>query len=235
MAITQCRECGDKVSTEAATCPHCGTPETTRQSEEVLDQELEDWVYERISRGWATPRVLDNLLARKIPRAIAVRYISAAADRLEATGKDRPYVPPPYTPRRKAAKGTPSTQAWSCVGCLVLILGTVLILTMFVMSSNSGSAGGGSEDRDRGNMAYFRCQDNVKARLRSPSTADFPFLDFQVTRRGTSAYVVTSYVDAQNAFGATIRSNFVCTIEYQSGDDADPRSWNLIDLTMVER
>jgi hypothetical protein len=29
MAITQCRECGGKVSTGAVTCPHCGAPAPT--------------------------------------------------------------------------------------------------------------------------------------------------------------------------------------------------------------
>ena len=29
MALQPCRECGDKVSTEATTCPHCGTPRPT--------------------------------------------------------------------------------------------------------------------------------------------------------------------------------------------------------------
>ena len=29
MAIIRCRECGDKVSTDAAACPHCGAPQRT--------------------------------------------------------------------------------------------------------------------------------------------------------------------------------------------------------------
>jgi len=28
MALTKCRECGGQVSTEAATCPHCGAPQS---------------------------------------------------------------------------------------------------------------------------------------------------------------------------------------------------------------
>lgn len=30
MALGQCRECGKQVSTEAASCPHCGVPQPTR-------------------------------------------------------------------------------------------------------------------------------------------------------------------------------------------------------------
>lgn len=32
MALTQCRECGKEVSTEALTCPHCGVPRPTAPS-----------------------------------------------------------------------------------------------------------------------------------------------------------------------------------------------------------
>src|SRR2546426_4174285 len=32
MALTQCRECGTQVSTEAPTCPHCGVPRPTASS-----------------------------------------------------------------------------------------------------------------------------------------------------------------------------------------------------------
>lgn len=34
MALEACRECGEKVSTEAETCPHCGVPDPTYQRKE---------------------------------------------------------------------------------------------------------------------------------------------------------------------------------------------------------
>ncbi len=36
MALTGCRECGQQVSTEAATCPHCGTPTPTGKAGRCL-------------------------------------------------------------------------------------------------------------------------------------------------------------------------------------------------------
>lgn len=44
--------------------------------------------------------------------------------------------------------------------------------------------------------------------LKSPSTAKFPPLAFEVTDLGNMRYKVISYVDSQNGFGATIRSNW---------------------------
>lgn len=67
-------------------------------------------------------------------------------------------------------------------------------------------------------------EDAVKANLKAPSTAKFPgvILDadqwsFKATFKGTSdgnvLYQIQSYVDAQNSFGAMLRSNFVVTVE----------------------
>ena len=52
-------------------------------------------------------------------------------------------------------------------------------------------------------------QEYVKTILRSPSTADFPWFDWQISKSyfdGTAT--VSSYVDAKNAFGAEVRSYF---------------------------
>lgn len=79
---------------------------------------------------------------------------------------------------------------------------------------NTGSSG-----------AYFACQDFVKERLKSPSTAKFPLdLYTAVTRVGTT-YVVKSYVDADNSFGAPIRSSYVCEVQNSGG------TWTLLSLT----
>jgi len=44
MALEPCRECGQQVSTEAPTCPHCGVPSPTREGRTVedLSNEMEE-------------------------------------------------------------------------------------------------------------------------------------------------------------------------------------------------
>jgi hypothetical protein len=49
---------------------------------------------------------------------------------------------------------------------------------------------------------------------------------------GTDRYLVTSYVDAQNAFGATIRNNWRCEIQYTCGESGDQSNWRLISLDL---
>lgn len=52
-------------------------------------------------------------------------------------------------------------------------------------------------------------QEYVKTILRSPSTADFPWFDWEISKNYfENTATVSSYVDAQNAFGAEVRSYF---------------------------
>lgn len=52
------------------------------------------------------------------------------------------------------------------------------------------------------------CQEQVKERLKSPSTADFS--DVEVSADG-DLYTVSGVVDAENSFGAKTRSSWTCT------------------------
>ena len=62
-------------------------------------------------------------------------------------------------------------------------------------------------------------QEEVKKQLMSPKSADFPwgFNEYNITYQGESEdglymYSVESYVDAENSFGAEIRSEYMCMI-----------------------
>jgi len=73
----------------------------------------------------------------------------------------------------------------------------------------------------------------VEMQLISPKSADFPWLDYNCWRdaKDSNTFLVKSYVDAENAFGAMIRHKYECKLRYISGDWADPRNWELISLT----
>lgn len=83
-------------------------------------------------------------------------------------------------------------------------------------------------------VAITYCKDRVKNSLRSPSTADFPFFSDAVydgNRRATLA----SYVDAQNGFGATVRTNFVCVVEYSgNGSPSSFTNWKVVDFAVLQ-
>lgn len=83
-------------------------------------------------------------------------------------------------------------------------------------------------------MAKTLCEDRVEKSLRSPSTADFPFFD-QAVYDGNRRATLASYVDAQNGFGATVRTNFVCVVEYSgNGSPSSFTNWKVVDFAVLQ-
>ncbi|ACL75200.1 hypothetical protein [Ruminiclostridium cellulolyticum] len=64
-------------------------------------------------------------------------------------------------------------------------------------------------------FAWTAAKKEVKERLKSPSTADFPFSynEQYIKEVETKTFIIKSYVDAENSFGANIRSNFIVKIK----------------------
>ena len=90
-----------------------------------------------------------------------------------------------------------------CLGFLVI----VAILSVVLPDPDP------SEERESSTMTVVadRCVEGVKARLRSPSTADFPLgISLEVQLVNDTLATLRSRVDAQDALGATIRTNFYC-------------------------
>ena len=84
---------------------------------------------------------------------------------------------------------------------LLLVISSILILS---------SACGSSDPKID---AWVCAQDVVESRLKAPSTADFcSYPEATVTDLGNNEYRIEGYVDAQNSFGATIRSHFTVTL-----------------------
>lgn len=109
-----------------------------------------------------------------------------------------------------------------------------LAVVVLVVGAIIGAATGGGDDEggDRELAAFDVCRDFVKDRLRSPGSAEFRnyFQDdgeVVVTGSGDGPYVVSSTVDSQNGFGALLRSDFTCTVNYTGGSN-----WRLVDLQM---
>ena len=81
-------------------------------------------------------------------------------------------------------------------------------------------------------LIIISAQEDVENNLKAPTTAEFPgeVLEadqWNVSRDGTT-YVITSYVDAQNSFGAMIRSNFQVTYEWDGSTDTVPTLTDIV-------
>jgi hypothetical protein len=82
------------------------------------------------------------------------------------------------------------------------------VVVAAVALASACSAGGPSESD-----AEVSCEERVESQLRSPSSADFT--GTTATEVTESEYRVTGEVDAENAFGAEIRSSFTCTVQFR--------------------
>ena len=70
--------------------------------------------------------------------------------------------------------------------------------------------------------AFVMSQSFVKDRLKAPSTASFPYITddgVSVTKQEGCSYSVRAYVDAQNSFGAKIRTRYSVNVRPGDGDN----------------
>lgn len=81
--------------------------------------------------------------------------------------------------------------------------------------------------------AYIISQDAVKSVLLSPSTADFPFMDYRGTEYSPGRFIIDTQVDSQNGFGAMIRSEFRVHLSYIGGDWANSNNWTIEDIEKI--
>jgi len=77
-----------------------------------------------------------------------------------------------------------------------------------------------SDDSDDFKTCWYLAKEAVKNNLKAPSSADFPLLYENISiQKSGRTYVVKSWVEADNSFGAHIRNNFTVTLEKDSLDD----------------
>lgn len=98
---------------------------------------------------------------------------------------------------------------WGCVGCAVLPVVIFAVVTIVGLVTPD-------EPYDSNNEyeAIAQCEDRVEDLLKAPATAEF-----DSSAVGSGTWTVTGTVDAENGFGAMIRSDFQCTVVIE-GDQA---------------
>ena len=75
--------------------------------------------------------------------------------------------------------------------------------------------------------AWYTCEIFIERVLKAPTTADFEhFNEERVYSIDANIWAVQMYVDAQNSFGAQIRSEFYCETQYFPNED----EWRLLEI-----
>lgn len=89
---------------------------------------------------------------------------------------------------------------------VILFVGVGVVLSIMT----SGSKGSKKTAKLDEWSAQVACEQAVSERLKSPSSADFS--GWTRTDNGNNTFAITGYVDAQNSFGAKVRTQFRCTV-----------------------
>ncbi len=98
-------------------------------------------------------------------------------------------------------------------GFIKFMLIGVLIIGAFFALSQCGSSGPSKDDGPKAVQDFElrdMCEQWVKNQLKAPSTAKFS--DHAIKSTGANNWTVTGAVDADNSFGAAIRSTWSCEI-----------------------
>jgi len=119
---------------------------------------------------------------------------------------------------------------------MVVLVGSALFAAAFLYIAGDGQSPSISPERGASEnleiMAFVHAKEFVKLALKSPSSADFSLLDFGSAHLGNNRFQVASYVDAENEFGAKVRSNWAATLRYLGGDEAGIENWELEKLVI---
>lgn len=79
--------------------------------------------------------------------------------------------------------------------------------------------------------AYVMSQNFVKRELKSPSSASFPSItQVSAVAVGGCKFDISAFVDAQNGFGAQIRTHYTAKMEYLP----DTKMWRALNLNIIQ-
>jgi hypothetical protein len=174
-------------------------------------------------------------IKRSAPPATSNKTLTSCPDCGKSISKSAKACPgcgaPIMSKVDKVAQGLGDVgKALAAVGCLLpmLLVGGCLIVAVATTEVPPW------DQQDNSTMALTMMEKFVRQRLKSPSTAEFPgvfdgAMD-HVERLDDHQYMITSYVDSQNGFGAVVRTNYAGIIQQTSEDD-----WQLIGLEMKQQ
>ena len=77
-------------------------------------------------------------------------------------------------------------------------------------------------------------QDFIKQELKSPTSAEFHTKPEWYTVTKDSIYKVISTVDADNSYGAKLRSRYMVILKYTGGDPYSPKNWYARHVELME-
>ncbi|NDK92726.1 hypothetical protein GPY57_00110 [Photorhabdus laumondii subsp. laumondii] len=118
-----------------------------------------------------------------------------------------------------AKQGDSKILGYDSFEWIMACIAFIIILVIFV--SCSGKSPSPKEDYcSDDKMAYIYAEKLISSNLKSPSSAKFAsYYDVKSTQLEDCKFNFVGYVDAQNSFGAMIRTKFSVTVRYDQNKD----------------
>lgn len=113
------------------------------------------------------------------------------------------------------------------------VFATVALLAMLALCvAGAALALSGDESQDpavadRAVDAEIMCEEFIGRRLKAPATAKYSHTQ---TLKDGARYTVSGHVDAENSFGAMVRTDYTCVVADQGNG-----KWSLVDLSLRSR
>lgn len=222
MALIKCKACGNKISNQAKYCSHCGVaiPVTIKKKRTPL---IFLFIIAFLAI-LATCSYQDNKQKQQQElQAQLERERQQAQAQAEAYAKLTPEQKQAYDAQQKKlaeqrAKETAERQKQA-----------KLAREKAAITAQQQKEQKRCQDSS---MAYVMSQKFIKQRLKSPTTAKFPWSGDQGVKTqyaGDCTHKIQAYVDSQNGFGAMIRTTYYIELQYIKGSQGIG-SWRLLHL-----
>jgi hypothetical protein len=103
------------------------------------------------------------------------------------------------------------TWVWLLIGGVAVAVTLLSSIVAAQLRDDTGERGGQDSVSELRRDAYTECKVAVLGYLKSPGSADFPWYDPSFVA-GNGPFLVSAYVDAENSFGASIRTPWQCAV-----------------------
>jgi hypothetical protein len=193
-----------------------------------------------------TPEIIKNMKTQNTSGIDIIGWYKESSDQFLCTScfqKNKSINKEEYTPKRMPDLKKDDYKCDECgknmrtenikksisvvVGMALFVIGVPILIIAMLSGGEPAEKNTTSES-----MAFIQSNEFVKLFLKSPASADFPFADYSYRESGDGKYIITSYVDSQNSFGATLRNDYTAILKYNGGNDADIKNWKLEYLMM---